>query len=130
MGRDGDGGRFSVTGSPTLHTPLDRFAEVRNARFHLDQEKSVEVDLHAVSESGDGTDLMVEVKDWQREATEDAVRRFVAVKKALAGRLARRTVFLFYSESGVGEEPAAALAEAGILILDPEKLAVYETPPL
>jgi hypothetical protein len=88
----------------------------------------VEIDLHAVSERDDGTDLMVEVKDWKKEPTRDVVRRFVEVKEALADRLARRTEFLFYSESGLGEKSAAMLAEAGIWVLHPNKLARYEAP--
>ncbi len=48
--------------------------------------------------------------------------------EALAGHLERETVFLFYSESGLSEKLGAALAEAGILIADPAKLATYETP--
>ena len=107
---------------------LGRFTTIRKAHFHLDPETSVEVDLHAVSERGDGTDLVVEVKSWEREVTADVARRFVKVKEALAGHLERKTVFLFYSESGVGEGPAATLAEAGIPILDPAKLASYEMP--
>ena len=107
---------------------LDRFDSIRKARFHLDQEKSVEIDLHAISERDDGIDLMVEVKNWQREVTRDTVSRFIEVKEKLAGHLKRTTVFLFYSERGVGEEPAAVLTKAGILILDPEKLASYEAP--
>jgi len=107
---------------------LDRFSTIRKAHFFLDPEISVEIDLHAVSERSDGTDLMVEVKAWERGVTADVVRRFVKVKEALAGHLERDTAFLFYSESGLGEEPAAMLAEAGILILDPAKLARYEMP--
>ncbi len=107
---------------------LDRFATIRKARLHLDQERSVEIDLHAVSEREGGTDLMIEVKNWQREVTLDAVRRFVEVKEALAGHLERETVFLFYSESGLGGEAAATLADAGILRLDADKLAGFEAP--
>jgi len=33
---------------------------IRKARFYLEQERSVEVDLHAVHEADDGTDLMSE----------------------------------------------------------------------
>ena len=72
---------------------------------------------------------MIEVKDWQREPTLDVVRRFIAVKGALDGHLERQTVFLFYSESGLGEEAARMLHEAGILVLDPEKLAGFEAFP-
>ncbi len=72
--------------------------------------------------------MMVEVKAWEREVTQDVVRRFVEVKEALAGRLGRKTVFLFYSESGLRDEAAAMLAEAGILVLDAAKLASYEMP--
>ena len=117
-----------VTEAPPPELTLDRFTSIRKAHFHLDQEHSVEADLHAVSERDDGTDLIVEVKDWEREPTRDAVRRFVEVKEALAGHLERRTAFLFYSESGLGEEPAAMLAAAGILIVDVESLAGYEAP--
>ena len=60
--------------------------------------------------------------------TSDAVRRFLEVKGALAGRLERETAFLLYSESGLSEEVAATLTEAGILIVDAAKLARYETP--
>ena len=107
-------------------TPLGPFAVIRKARIYLDQETSVEVDLHAASGDDDGTDLMIEIKDWEREPSPDAVRRFIAVKDALTGHLERRTVFLFYSESGLGKEAAAMLAKAGILILDPERLAGFE----
>ena len=44
----------------------DRFTTIRKARFHLDQESSFEADLHALSERDAGTDLVVEVKDWER----------------------------------------------------------------
>jgi len=111
-----------------LGATLDRFTTIHKAHFHLDQEHLVEIDLHAVSELRDGTDLMIEVKAWEREPTQDVVRRFVRVKASLAGHLERKTVFLFYSESGLGKEPAALLAEAGILILDPAKLARFEMP--
>ncbi len=72
---------------------------------------------------------MVEVKDWQREVTAEGIRRFILAKQALAGHLERKTAFLFYSESGLAEEAAATLAEAGILIVDAKKLATYEMPP-
>ncbi len=117
-----------VTGEVPPELTLDRFTTIRKGHIHLDQEHRLEADLHAVSERGDGTDLVVEVKDWEREPTQDAVRRFVEVKEALAGHLERKTAFLFYSESGLGKEPTAMLAEAGILILDPAKLAGYEMP--
>ena len=117
-----------VTEEPPPGLALDRFTSIRKAHFHLDQERSVEADLYAVSEKVDGTDLIVEVKDWQREPTLDAVRRFVKVKEALTGHLGKKTGFLFYSESGLGEEAAAMLAEAGILIIDVAKLAGYEMP--
>ncbi|MCP4201426.1 MAG: hypothetical protein GY769_05765 [bacterium] len=50
----------------------------------------------------------------------------MAAKNALDGQLERRAVFFFYSESGLGEEAIAALAEAGVLVLDSAKLASYE----
>jgi len=39
-------------------TPIGPFSRIRKARFYVDQEKSVEVDLHAVHEDDDGTDLV------------------------------------------------------------------------
>ncbi len=103
--------------------PLGPFTRIRKARFYVDQDHSVEIDLHATSEDDNGTDLMIEVKDWQREPTAGVLRRFIEVKEALEGQLERETVFLFYSESGLGEEAAMILAEAGVLALDAEKLA-------
>jgi hypothetical protein len=108
--------------------PLGPFSNIRKNRFHLDQEHSVEADLYAVSERDDGLDLVLEVKDWQREVTPDAVRRFVEAREALNGHLERQTAFLFYSESGLGEKSATLLAEAGILVIDPAKLASFEVP--
>ncbi len=107
---------------------LGPFSRIHKARFYLDHERSVEADLHAVHERNDGTDLIVEIKDWQRDVTNDVVRHFIEVKGALAGHLERQTVFLFYSESGLGEQSSAALTEAGIVIIDAAKLARYETP--
>ena len=111
---------------PATTTRLGPFTVIRKARFYVGQESSVEIDLHAVHEDGDGTDLMVEVKDWEKEPGPDVVRRFIEVKEALEGRLERKTVFLFYSESGLSEEAAVTLAKAGVLVLDPEKLAGLE----
>ncbi len=105
---------------------LGPFRTIRKARFFVDQERSVEIDLHAVHDDDAGTDLMIEVKDWRREPDEGVIRRFIEVRELLAGRLKKAAIFLFYSESGVGDEAAARLHEAGILILDPEKLAGFE----
>ncbi len=109
---------------------LGPFVTLRKARFHVDMERSYEIDVHAVSERQDRADLMVEVKSWKRMVTEDAVRRFIKAKEALADQLERQTFFLFYSESGLSKEGTTRLAEASVLILDPEKLARYEAPPL
>jgi hypothetical protein len=72
---------------------------------------------------------MVEVKDWERLVSDDVARRFALIKEKLASSLERRTMFLFYSESGLSQEAKVTLAEAGVLILDPKKLARYEVPP-
>ncbi len=56
------------------------------------------------------------------------VRRFVEVKEALEGQLKKKTVFLFYSESGLSSEAVAMLRSAGIQVLDAEKLAGFEAP--
>ncbi len=70
---------------------------------------------------------MIEVKDWEKEPSQGVMRRFIEVKEALEGQLPRKTVFLFYSESGLSEEAAARLGEAGILLLDADLLAGFET---
>jgi hypothetical protein len=90
------------------------------------EDVAVEIDVHAVNEDPDGVDLMVEVKNWDRPVTADAARRFVEVRGGVEELLERRTLFLFYSESGLSEEAEAVLREAGVLVLDPEKLARYE----
>lgn len=121
-----------VRDSPGLtrpEAPLGPFTVIRKARFYVDQERSVEVDLHAVHQDDDGTDLMIEVKDWEKEPSSDAVRRFIEVKSALAGNLEKKSVFFFYSESGLSAEAAAMLGEAGIRVLDAEKLAGFEAVP-
>jgi hypothetical protein len=107
---------------------LDRFTTICKGRPHFDLETSVEIDLHAVSEKDDGTDLVVEVKDWERPLTHDAAAAFAETKEKLAPLLARRTAFLLYSESGVSPEASVALAEAGVLVVDVDKLAGYEMP--
>ncbi len=117
-----------VTREPPPELTLDRFTSIRKTHFHLDQERYVEADLYAVSEQSDGTDLVIEVKAWEREPTRDVVRRFIRDKEALAGHFERKTAFLFYSESGLREETAAMLDEAGILTIDVEKLGGYEMP--
>ncbi len=67
-------------------------------------ETSAEIDLHAVSERDDGTDLVVEVKDWERPLTRDAAASFVATREKLRPLLPRRTAFLLYSEGGVSRK--------------------------
>ncbi len=116
------------SGDTSSRVPLGPFEAIRKARFFADQEKSLEIDLHAVHEDSEGTDLMIEVKDWQKEPPLDAVRRFIQIKEAL-GDLKRHTVFLFYSESGLSGNAVEMLTESGVLILDPEKLARFEVFP-
>jgi len=122
-----------VVANPQEGLTLDRFRAIGKARFYLDQEKSVEaagvpVDLHAVSEREDGTDLIVEVKAWKRAVTRSEAAAFVKTREALAGRLEKKTGFLFYSESGLSRDAAAVLEEAGVMIVDVAKLAGYEMP--
>ena len=112
-------------------TPIGPFTVIRKARFYVDHERSVEIDrdagrLHAVHEDDAGTDLMIEIKDWEKEPTADVVGRFVEVKEALTGHLKRETVFLFSSESGLSEQAATRLREAGIPVLGAVKLAGFE----
>ncbi len=117
-----------VVGDVPAGLTLDRFTTIRKGRLHLDLEVSVEIDLHAVSERDDGTDLVVEVKDWERPLTRDAAASFGETKAKLTPMLPRKTAFLLYSEGGVSSEAFTLLDEAGILILDVEKLAGYEMP--
>ncbi len=107
-------------------TPIGPFARICKAHFHVAHDTYVEVDLHAVCEDDDGTDLMIEVKNWEKEPSEGVVGRFIEVKEALAGKLKRKTVFLFYSESGLSEGAAARLDGAGIRVLDGKLLAGFE----
>lgn len=44
-----------VVTNPQEGFTLDRFTTIRKARFYLDREHSLEVDLHAISERDDGT---------------------------------------------------------------------------
>ncbi len=111
-----------------MRVPLGPFEVIRKARFFADQERSLEIDLHAVHEDDKGTDLMIEVKDWQKEPPLDAIRRFIRIKEALDD-LKRQTVFLFYSESGLSDSAVEMLTESGVLILDPTKLARFEVFP-
>ncbi len=106
--------------------PLGPFARIRKAHFYVDHERCVEVDLHAVHEDDDGTDLMIEVKDWEKEPSLDVVCRFIEVKDAVEGQLAKKAAFLFYSQSGLSEEAATRLHGAGIRVLDAKKLAGFE----
>ncbi|MCP3919640.1 MAG: hypothetical protein GY711_29240, partial [bacterium] len=117
-----------VVGDVQDDVPLGPFAALRKAHFFVDQSQSYEIDVHAVSVDATGTDLMVEVKDLERTASMDAVRRFIAAKEAISPQLERRTVFLVYSESGVNDRGAAALADAGILVIDSQRLAAFERP--
>ena len=134
-------GALSARGGADLGTnpqeglTLDRFTTIRKARFYLDQEHSPEADryagrLHAVSEQDDGTDLVVEVKAWNRELTVAAATPFIEAKESLGSHLGQKTAFLFYSESGLGQEAAAMLERAGIMIVEVAKLAGYEMPAL
>jgi len=119
--------------NPQEGLTLERFSTIGKARFYLDQDKSVEaagvpVDLHAVSEREDGTDLIVEVKALDRAVTRSEAAAFVKTRETLAGRLEKKTGFLFYSASGLSSDAAAVLEEAGVMFVDVAKLAGYEMP--
>ena len=108
---------------------LGPFRSIRKNRFYVDHKRSFEADLHAVydqSADGGGVDLIVEVKAWERGVPRSAVEHFIEMKEAVSPQLVRRTVFLFYTESELAQNLAALLREAGIGIVDPERLAGYE----
>ncbi len=117
-----------VVGDVPPELLLDRFTTICKGRLHFDLETSAEIDLHAVSERDDGTDLVVEVKDWERPLSRDVAATFVATKQKLTSLLRRKTAFLVYSEGGVSPEAAALLDEAGVLLFDVDRLAGYEMP--
>jgi hypothetical protein len=105
---------------------LGPFESIRKNRFYVDQERSFEADLHAVSDPGasQSADLIVEVKAWEQGVPRSAVERFIEMKEAVLPQLERRTLFLFYSERA--ENLAALLRGAGIGIVAPVRLAGYE----
>ncbi len=110
---------------------LGPFESIRKNRFYVDQERSFEADLHAVStpDALGSADLIVEVKAWKQGVERCAVERCVEMKEATSPQLERRTVFLFHSESELAENLAALLRGAGIGIVDPTRLAKHEAPP-
>ena len=114
-----------------IELTLGPFRSIRKSRFYVDQEHSYEADLHAANESTDSKspDLIVEVKAWEQRPPSSAVERFVEMKDAVSPQLDRPTVFLVYSQSGLGESSAAKLREARIAIIDPSRLASYEAIP-
>ncbi len=63
-----------------------------------------------------------------RELVADSGVRCSLQAASLAGHIERKTTFLLYGESGLGEKPAAMLVETGILIVDAKKLVGYEMP--
>ena len=111
-----------------IELTLGPFRSIRKSRFYVDQEHSYEADLHAANESTDSKspDLIVEVKAWEQRPPSSAVERFIEMKDAVSPQLDRPTVFLVYSQSGLGESSAAKLREARIAIIDPSRLARYE----
>ncbi len=122
-----------VVTNPREGLTLDRFRTIGKARFYLDQDQSIEaagvpVDLHAVSEREDGTDLIVEVKAWEREVDRSEAAAFVKTKEVLCGRQEKQTGFLYYSEGGLSADAVMVLDEAGVMIADVDKLASYEMP--
>ncbi len=63
-----------------------------------------------------------------RELAADYRVRWGLQAASLTGHIERKTTFLLYGESGLGEKPAAMLVETGILIVDAKKLVGYEMP--
>ncbi len=67
-------------------------------------------------------------KSVTSELTPAAASAFVRVKEKLTDHLDKKTGFLLYGEGGLGQEAVALLTEAGIMIVDVEKLASFEMP--
>ena len=113
---------------PSEDLKLGPLKSLNKESFHLDQEHRVEVDLFAPSEKEDVPDLIVEVKDWRRPLNDVAARAFIESKEKLRHHLKRPTIFMVYSENGLGEAAKELLEQAEVLILDPAKLGRCKFP--
>ncbi|MDJ0839064.1 MAG: hypothetical protein QNK37_21290 [Acidobacteriota bacterium] len=104
---------------------LNPFAPLKKSRIYKDQENSREIDILAVSEAEDGTDLVIEVKNWKEKVSMKAVNRFVELKEDYAGELKKKTGFILYSEKGFTTSQEELMKDRGIMYTTPERLTAY-----
>ncbi len=104
---------------------LNPFADMHKERIYKGHESSREVDIYARSEAEDGTDLVIEVKNWKQEVSNQAVTRFIELKQDYAAELKAKTGFLLYSENGFTETQKELMESMDIMYTTPQRLTAY-----
>lgn len=98
---------------------LERFDHVQKKRIHLDQVKSIELDILCQS---DNFNLVIEVKDWEKTISTKEIEKFIETKRLLDGHFNKQTGYIFYSENGFSDEQKKLLEQNGIMYTSGELL--------
>jgi hypothetical protein len=107
--------------NPTPGFTLNGFTGMKKRTFHGHGGDKDEMDIFAYSKDPNDTDLIAEVKVWEKPVSNQAVEKFVEQKKRLV--LARKTAFLFYSESGFTKSQEQLMRDNGVMYTTLAKLA-------
>ncbi|MCP4382276.1 MAG: hypothetical protein GY798_12830, partial [Hyphomicrobiales bacterium] len=109
--------------NPTGGFTLNGFIGMNRKTFHKDLVNRDEVNIFAQSKNPEDADLIAEVKTWERPVTNEVVEKFIERKKRLAGKLERKTAFLFYSENGFTENQEKLMRANDIMYTTFKKLS-------
>jgi len=112
--------------NPSAGITLEPYASTKKERLSGGIESSREVDVYARSEREDGTDLVVEVKNWEKPIGHQEIEAFLKLKAIVEKTVTRKTGYLFYSENGFTSEQKTMLEAAGVMYSDGKKLTSYE----
>ena len=115
-----------VVHNPSKGLRLDPYASTKKERISATTETSREVDIYARALEPDGCDLVIEVKNWEKQATHKEIEAFLQLKAMAEQRVTKKTGYLFYSENGFDQDGQATLNAAGVMYTDSPKLTSYE----
>ncbi len=104
---------------------LNPYAKMHKDRLYADHESSREIDIYARAEAEDGTDLVIEVKNWRQKVSTEAVNLFIDLKQRFEPALKKKTGFLLYSENGFTPAQEKLMSSADVMYTTAEHLTAY-----
>ncbi len=116
----------TVIYNPISDLTLEPYLSLKKERLSIGADQGREVDIYARTSNPHAYDLIIEVKNWEKQIADAEIEAFIALKDAAGKLVKKKTGYLLYSENGFTDHQRNLLEAARIMYSDGQKLTSYE----